>query len=872
MTAAHERAVRWLQHLCRGLLRAYPAEFRQEYGGEMVRSLRDECRAAAHRRGWAGLLGVGANLVGDVFLAAPGVQLDVLGQDLRHAWRMLRANPGFALAATMTLALAIGGNSALFGLVRGILLAPLPFPDPEQLVMIWEKNPKGIERNSISPPNFLDYRKSSSAFSAMAAFYEESVNLTGVGTEPEHVLSAVVTSGFFELLGVRPVVGSGLQGERSVVVSYGLWQRRFGGAADLLGQTLRIDDEVYTIRGVTPADFRFPTHDVALWTVMPERNFLMSRQARFLSAVGRLKTGAGLASARAEMEGLAASLAGQFPASNKGWSVTLVPLKEQMVGSIRKPLLILMGAVGFILLIACANVANLLLARSARRQGEMAIRTALGASSARIGRQILTESVLIAGLGAAAGLLLCWGSLAVLKVVRPPAIPRVEEVGVNGWVVGFAVAAALLAGFVSGLIPLLRIWRSDLRQVMQEGMRNRGSAAGDWLRRSLVGGEIAVCMVLLVGSGLLIRSFVQLQQLDPGFDARQATSFRIDLPTSRYQDGPSRAALLAGALNRVRTLPGVISAGMISSLPLTGGEGHNRFGFVLERGGEPAGGEDHRFYARWITPGYLAAMAIPLRQGRGFTERDSLGTTPVVIIDQELARRYFPNGNPIGRQLRLSYDKGRLREIVGVAGAVRLVGLEKEPAPQIYIPVLQEPRLSSISLVVRSAVDPAALVRTVRDELRAVDSQLPVYDIRTLGQYVAESIAPRRLTMLLMSLLAGIALLLAGVGVYGVMSYMVQEREQEVGIRMALGARPAEVLRMVVAQGMGQAGVGIAAGLAMSLLLSKLIAGLLFGVQPVDGWTFAAVSGLTALVACAASAVPGWRAARVDPARALHGG
>ena len=865
----------WLARAYRYVLAVYPAEFRHEYAAEMTQFFNDDCRLAARRGGLPGLLLQGARTLADVILTAPGVHMSILAQDLRFGFRMLRHNPGFSLTAILALTLGIGANSAIFSMVHGILLAPLPFAEPDRLMMLWEKNPRGIERNSVSPPNFNDYRAGAKSFSHLAAFSTAGANLTLAGAS-QHLTAATISPEFFDVLDVRPVFGAGLRPNPGptdppeAVLSHSLWERSFSADPGVIGRTVRMDERPYVIAGVMPPDFRFPSGDVAIWAAMPRSYLQLSRQAHFLSVIGRLQPAVSVAEARGELDTLARGLASAYPASNRNWGVTLVPLKEQIVGEIRRPLAILLGAVSFILLIACANIANLLLARTSSRRGEIALRTALGASSIRIGRQLLTESVLLALLGGAAGLLLCWGASASLKVLKPAGIPRVEELGVSAWVIAFTFGVALLTGIVSGIAPALQGFRADLREGLKETAGNRRSFAGRGLRGVLISAEIALSILLLVGAGLLIRSFMVLQRLDPGFDPSRAVTLTIDLPQSRFPNAPQRAAFLQQATARIRELPGVEAAGMISTLPLTGGEGFNRFGFTMERTEDPATIENHRFYARWITPGYFAGMGIPLLKGRDFTAQDRAGSAPAVIIDAALARRYFAGGNPIGRFLRLSYDKTAPREIVGVAGDVRLISLESEPAPQIYIPVLQEAQLSSINLVVRTAATGPATPETVRRELLRIEPDVPVYGVRTVASRLEESMAPRRFPMLLLTLMAALALVLAAVGVYGVTSYMVGQRQHEIGVRMAFGARPREILLLVAGQGMKHAIIGIAGGLLASFLLTRAMSGLLFGVNPVDAWTFGTVALLAAVVACMACLAPALRASTLDAVHALR--
>lgn len=864
MNPRHERLLRLFERFYGRILAVYPEEFRDEYRAEMAVFFREECRQTVRRGGLPGLLVQSFRILVDLVSTAPGVHMEVLRQDLRFGFRMLRNSPAFALTAILSLAIGIGANSTIFSLVHGNLLMPLPYPDPDRLVMVWDRNPKGIERNSVSPPNFTDYRTNAKSFSGMAAFYENSVNLSGQA-EPEHVSGSMVTPEFFEVLGIQPEVGTRLRSETGVadvVLSYSLWQRRFNGDPAVAGKNLSIDDRSYTIRGVMPEGFHFPSRDIAVWTTMPADYLHSSRQAHFLRTVARVRPGISLSQARAELDAIAAGLARQFPASNTGWGVTVLSLKEQIVGGVRTSLLVLLGAVGLVLLIACANIANLLLARSTHRQGEIAVRTALGASTVRLSRQLLTESTLLALLGGAVGLALSLGSLEALRAFDRTAIPRLDEVGINGWVIAFTFTISLLTGVVSGIAPALRVSRADLHDAMKDGIASRKRFVGRKLSSILIEFEVALSLLLLVGAGLLIRGFVHLQRLDPGFNPERVITLQIDMLVSRYANPRLRAALLQEAVSRVHALPGVGSAGVISTLPLTGGEGYNRFGFSVEGIENPATTESHRFYARWVSPGYFGGMGIPLLRGRDFQERDREGSSPSVIIDAALARRYFPNENPIGRYLRVSYAKSVPREIVGVVGEVRLVSLEMEPAPQIYIPVLQETQLSTVSLAVRSSINGPATAEAIRQELYRIDKNLPVYDVQLMTHRVAESIAPRRLNMFLMSVLASLALVLAAVGIYGVISYMVGERLREIGIRMALGAPRTEILLMIIRQGMTHALIGIATGLIAAVFLAK-------SVSPVDGWTLGAVALLTAMVALAACFIPALRASRVDPIQAV---
>jgi putative ABC transport system permease protein len=849
----------------------FPAEFRHEFGAEMVQFFRDDCRRAAPSV--PGLLLLGLRAFADMARSAPRVHLEILRQDLRFAWRMLYSAKGFTAAAIAAMALGIGADSAIFSLVSGILLRPLPFPDAERLVAIWDRNPKGIDRNSVSPPNFADFRAGARSLSGAAAFYEDSANLAGPAG-PEHVTNCVVSPEFFSVLRVQPLLGAGLEGHGAspaVVLSHALWLRRFGGDPGAIGRTLPIDGAEYVIRGVMPRDFRFPSRQASIWTTMPFEPARLSRQAHFLTVIGRLRPGVSLEQARAELEVIAAGMARAYPASNRDWGITVLSLAEQITGSVRTSLLVFLGAVALVLLIACANIANLLLARNAGRTGEMALRTALGASTVRLARQILTESVLLALLGGAAGLLLAAVAVAGLQALRPAGIPRLEEAGVGVWVAAFAFVVSLAAGLVCGLPPAWRASHTDLNAGLKVGGLAHGGFAGDRLRKLLIISEVALSLLLAVGAGLLVRTFLHLQGLDPGFEAGRAATLTLDMPAARYGDASRRSARLEEVARRVSGLPGVEAAGLISNLPLTGGEGFNRFGFTIDGQDDPAPSQNHRFYARWTTAGYLPAMSIPLLRGRDFSGADRQGAEPVVIIDSTLARRHFPHENPVGKFVRLSYAPSVPRRIVGMAREVRHLGLDSEPAPQIYIPVLQESRSLTMTLVLRGAQPSSGAAESARAELYRIDRNLPVYDVQPLSDLLAGSLAGRRFHTLVMGLLAALALALAAVGVYGVVSYTVNQRRREIAIRMAVGARGCDILLLIVRQAMKHALLGTAAGLAAALLLTRALTSLLYGVSRLDLWSFAA-AGLTVLAAsCAACLAPALRAARVDPSRTLRG-
>jgi putative ABC transport system permease protein len=774
----------------------------------------------------------------------------------------------------LALALGIGANSAIFTVVNSVLLQPLRFHKPEQLIVIRERNLKaGFPQFSLSPGNYLGFRDQNHTFSGIAAFGNQGLNLAG-GGEPERLNGSRVTLNFFDVLGRKPALGrtfsvqeTQLGSHHVVILSHGVWQRRFAGSREVLGQTMKLNDELYTVVGVMPPDFQFPAR-AQIWTplAMNLQNW-QQRGGHYLGGIGRLEAGTSLAAAQADLNAIAARAEQQFPDSNSGWDTTLSSLQEAVVGRIRPALLTLTAAVGFVLLIACVNLANLLLSRSAARRREMGVRSSLGAGRARLIRQLLTESVLLAALGAAAGLAIAWAGTRMLGTLSPAILPRASEIGLDGRALGFTAAIAILTGILFGLAPAIHMAKTDLMAALRDG--GRGNAIGfrrNRLRSVLVVGEVALALVLLSGAGLLMRSFYHLQSMDPGFDPHGMLTFRTNLPAAKYKGDDPQAAFYQRALDRIRSLPGVTAAGAAHIFPLAGDDYILSF-VQIGKPPVPAGNQPSAAYYA-ATPGYFRALRIPISRGRDFTERDNAAAPPVAIISESMARQFYANENPLGQRIQMG-NGSKPAEIVGVAGDVRDQELEAKGRPAVYEPAAQVP-FSAMYFGIRTSGEVASLIPAVRSVMRELDAELPLDGVGTVDALVETSLSQRRFAMLLMAIFAGLALVLAMVGIYGVIAYSVTQATQEIGIRMALGARRADVLTMVF----GYAGVLIAAGLAMGAAAAmgtgRFLASQLFEVKPTDPATYAAVAAVlvaTALVACA---IPALRAMRVDPLVALR--
>jgi putative ABC transport system permease protein len=794
--------------------------------------------------------------------------------------RVMFRNPGVTAIAIIALALGIGANSAIFSVVNSLLLRPLPYKDSDRLVWLWETNPSnGITEEVASPPNFNDWKRLGQSFEEMGAFARTALILTGDG-EPERLPGLVVTDGLLSALGAQTRHGRTFLPEedlpganRVVILGEGLWRRRFGADPQIVGKTIALSGNPYVVVGVMAADFTSPRpgdpQPAELYIPFNLNYNQEARRADYLGVIARLKPGVSLGEARAEMDSIAASLEQQYPETNTGWGVKVVTLHERFVGDVRPALLVLMGAVGFLLLIACANVANLLLARAASRKKEISIRAALGASGNRILRQLLTESVLLGAAGGVLGLLIAAWGIEALIAMSPRNLPRLREIGLDGRVVAFTLIVSLATGVLFGLLPALQASNPQLSECLKEGGRDSSEAArGNRLRALFASSEIALALVLLVGAGLMVRSFAELQRVDPGFRPQGLLTTQVLLPRSRYGEGPKVAAFNDQLLERVSTLPGVESAGLIDAIPLGGGM--SVLTFSVE-GREPLPSsaiQDSEVYV--ASSGYFRVMGIPLKRGRLFAGQDSLNAPGVAIINEAMARRYFSDEDPIGKRITNSDSQtGPWLTIIGIVGDVHTHGLSDEGYPQMYAHSAQQPG-RAFTLVARSSSDPTSLASGIRSQIRQLDPLLPLYNIRPMEQLVADSLARPRFNMLLITIFAVLALVLASVGIYGVVSYSVTQRHHEIGVRMALGAKQSDILRMVVSQGLKLAGAGVAVGLAASFALTRSMSSLLFGVSATDPVTFAGVAVLLTLVALAACYIPARRATRVDPMIALR--
>jgi putative ABC transport system permease protein len=807
---------------------------------------------------------------------------ETLIQDLRYGARTLIKSPGFAFVAMLTLALGIGANTAIFSVVNGVLLRALPYYEPERLVMVWADRPIlqaqiGLPDFPVAAPDFIDWRNQNQVFQQMAAMYARFMNLTG-GGDPESVTGLRATASLFPLLGARFAVGRPFLPEedqagadRVVVISHGLWQQRYGADPKIIGQKITLNDEAYTVIGVTAPDFQFPRRgeapgiatkaDLYLPIAFAPEEMNNRVQSR-LRVIARLKPGVSVQQASAEMSAIARRLTEQYPQTNTDKGVRLVPLDQQAVGKARTALLVLLGAVGFVLLIACANVANLLLARAAGRQKEMAIRAALGANRWRVVRQLLTESLLLAISGGAGGLLLAWWGVELLLSIAPDNLPRAYDVRLDTRVAGFTLLVSLLTGILFGLIPALQVSKIDLGVTLKEGGRDAAGLLRRRLRGFLVVSEVALAFVLLIGAGLLIRSFARLTEVDPGLDPRGVLTMDIMLPFAKYSGGRS-VAFFEQTLERVRALPGVEAAATVFPLPLSGMQAATAF--RIEGRPAPAAQTISAGY-RLISPDFFKTFRVPLVKGRLLLESDGAKAPPVVVVNESLARNYFANEDPLGKRITTG-DVTRV--IVGVVGDVKHSALDEEAKPEIYFPIAQDPPIF-MSLTVRASGDPMQMVAAVRGQVWAGDKDQPITNIGTMERLMAKSVAPRRFNLLLLGVFALVGLALAGLGLYGVMSYTVTQRTREIGVRMALGAQTGDVLRLVIGEGMKLALIGALLGLGGALALTRLLKTLLFDVSATDPLTFIVIAAVLIIVALLACWIPARRAARMDPLVSLR--
>lgn len=808
------------------------------------------------------------------------VWLEQLFQDIKYGARFLLRTPGFTAVAVLTLALGIGANTAIFSVVHTILLRALPYRDADRLVTLWEDDRRvNSPRNVISPTNFLDWQSQAKSFQEMAAFYDTRFNLTGAG-EPIAASVQVGTINLFNVLGANPLLGRTFAAEDGepgrgdvIVLSYGFWQRQFGGARDVVGKTVALDGANVTIIGVMPADFKWFIKEnsrsgqpAELW--VPTK--LRPVRGRYLSAVGRLKPGVTFAEAQAEMNTIMSRLGQERPEYNTNMGVTLVPVREQLAGEIKTPLLILLGAVAFVLLIACANVANLMLARAASRSKEIAVRAALGASGGRIIRQLLTESLLLSLTGGVLGVGIATWGVDALVALSPPNLIGAAQVGVSLPALAFTLGVSILTGVIFGILPALEASRTDANEALKEtGRGNTRSRRSRRARAAFVVAQIALALVLLVGAGLMIRSFTRLVAVDPGFDPKNLLTLHIQLPPRKYKEDPQVVNFYRQATEQLASLPGVSSTSVANYLPFYTGLGA-RTSLAIEGQPTPERGKRPSTDVRVTDENYFRTLGIPVLQGRTFTPQEATEDRHTIVINESFARKYFPGENPLGKRIAVNMmDNPPMNEIIGVVADAKYDKLDAETFPMVY---WTHPQLtySEMTIVVRTDGDPHALATPARRVIQSIDPAQPVSDVRTMENWMGESVARARFGTLLLMVFACIALLLALVGIYGVTAYSVTQRTHEIGIRIALGAQGSDVLRLIVGHGMRLALIGVAVGVGGALLLTRVLKSLLFGVSPTDLATFISVASLLTLVALLACYLPARRAMRVDPMRALR--
>ena len=804
--------------------------------------------------------------------------MEALRRDLVYAIRTWLKSPVITAIALLAMALGIGANTAVFSIVNTILLRPLPYPDAERLVRIWESQPD-LDKAPLAPGNFLDWKQHNQSFEQLAAFRSQSLNFTE-GQEPERIRGARVSANFFSVLGLQPALGRSFTEEedqpgnnRVLVLSDELWRRRFSADPNIINKTTLVNDQSYMIIGVMPRGATFPTRQAEVFTPNAFNDAeKKTRRTRYIFGIGRLKPGVTVDQAQADMTAIASRLAEQYPATNSKARIKLVPLKEEVIGNVQPLLIILIGAVVCVLLIACANIANLLLSRALTRQKEVAIRNALGASRWRIIRQMLTESILLSLVGGALGLLLAFAIIYLLLYLKPASIPRLTEIYLDARSLAFTFSLSLLTGVLFGLFPALRASTPDLEESLKEGSNRQSSGRSHQrLRSLLVVSEVALSLLLLVVSGLLIKSFVRLNDVDLGFDQSNLLTMEIALPGSKYPDGSSQVTFFQQALENLKALPNVQHVGAISDLPLLGG---NSTVFQVE--GRPMDqGEKPLTEFRLISSDYFRAMSIQLLRGRYFNGSDHKTAPGVVIINETLAKRFFPGEDAIGKRIGLS-NPVDWREIVGIARDVRDYGPDIEPTPQSYIPMVQnapdylDATSSGMALLVRTDRDPKSLIPMVREQVRSLDRSQPIQNLKTMEERFGESVAQRRFNMLVLSMFAGLSLVLAAVGVYGVISYSVTQRTHEFGVRMALGAQPRDVSRLVLKHVLKLTAGGIVLGLAGAFAVSRTLSSFLYGVTATDPTVLIATSLLMAAIALLASYYPARKATKVDPLIALR--
>lgn len=893
--------------LIRGLVRMYPQKFRDGFAREIeatfaekwaeergkgiaagvklwMRTVADVMKTAAlERRGeWERKRKSGKTILEEKWRAQVGLPggrrrgdspMRQLWSDVKYGVRMLRKSAGATAVAILTLALGIGASTTMFAAVYAVLLRPLPFPEPERIVAIWQTVPsKGNRTMHIAPPNIREWQEHARSFEAIAGRASGTFIVTG--DVPERVIGDVVTPEFFAAMGVQPVLGRGFLPEEArdgaegvVVLGNGLWKRKYGGDEKVIGQAIQLNAKSYRVVGVMPAGFDFPEESEAWVPLIFEAAEMTQWQSHYVESVARLKKGVSLAQAQAEMNSIARQLGEEHKVPNAELGIRVLPLHEEITGKVEKALWVLAGAVGFVLLIACGNVASVQLARSAARQREIGIRAAMGAGRGRLVRQLLTESVLLGLAGGALGVVLARWGIDLLRVGAPEDVPRLAGMGLSGWVLGFAVVASVMTGILFGVAPAMGVTRASLREALGEGARSSAGGAQGRLRSVLIVAEMALSLVLLAGAGLMLKSLWRLVTTNPGFEAAGVLTAEVALPRAKYPTRESQGQFAKRVLEELKGKPGVELASVTTNLPLS--RTNMVYGLFIEGKGTDQG--DMKFANfRAVTEDYLKTLHVPLLRGRWFDERDKAGAAFVVLVNQRMAAKYWPNEDAVGKRIQIT--RGRTpqwREIVGVVGDIRHAGLHEPPTAEMYVPFEQDATWF-MRFAVRTAGDPLAAADAVRHAVWAVDKDQPVTAVRPLEAVVAQSVAEPRFQGMLLAFFAAVALVLAAVGVYGVMAYSVEKRKREMGIRMALGAQRGDVLRMVVGQGARIAVIGATIGLAGAFGLTRLLTKMLYGVKPTDPVTFAAVTLVLVGAALAACWVPARRATRVEPVEALR--
>ena len=793
--------------------------------------------------------------------------------DLRYAVRQMVKTPGFTMVVVLTLATGIGATSAMFSVVNGVMLRPLPYPQPETLVSVFEVVPQ-YGRFAVAPANFFDWRRQNTVFEHITAYTSGSDTFTG-GEGPERIPMALVSSEVFELLQVAPALGRGFRPEEDlpkqnsvIVISHGMWQRRFAGDPAILGRTISLGDSPVTIVGVMPPGFYFPNREAEFWRPLGLDPGKATRGGHFLGVIARLKPGVRVQQAGAEMKMIAERLAKQYPQNSRDESAETIEVRELIVGPVRPILLTLLAAVGVVVLIACANVGNLLLVRASVREREISIRAAMGAGRGRLVMQMLTESVLLALAGGLLGFFFAWLAITPIQTLSAGSIPRAAEIALDRTVLAFSFFASVATGLLFGLAPAWHAARADLASTLKEGGRSVNSLTGRRVRNTLLVGEVALSIVLLVGATLLLRSFANLTSVDPGFRPEKVLTFRVGLPQTSYPEDQHRIAFYEKLLERLQHTPGVEATGISQQLPM---RGDYMLSFTIQGRPPALPGTDPSANYRVVSAGYFAALGAPVIRGRAFTTRDTEKAPMVAVIDEAFAKRHFPNEDPIGRGIDIGNGTDGFYQIVGIVGNVHHDGLDVTPRPTMYVPFKQDV-FSGMAVLVRTSGDPMQFAATARQVVRDLDGSLPAFAIAPLTSAVSDSVARRRFSMLLLGVFALMALFLAAVGLYGVVAYTVTQQTQEIGLRMAIGAQPGDVLRLVLSGGMRLAVFGIAVGIAAALLLARLVASMLFGVTPFDPASYALTATVLLAVAALACYVPARRAMSVDPLVALREG